>query len=49
MRIGRVDDLLEERHGDDPAWRLARTQEQAVARLIADGTIVPMAVHAIAL
>ncbi len=49
LHIGRVDDVLAERHGDDPRWQEARAQERQFASLLADGVIEPFAVHGIAL
>jgi len=41
-----VDALLARRHGDDPRWRRAQEQTARIARLIGDGHVRPLLVHA---
>jgi len=41
-----VDALLARRHGDDPRWRRAQEQTARIARLIGDGHVGALLVHA---
>jgi SAM-dependent methyltransferase len=45
-RADAVDALLARRHGDDPRWRRAQEQTARIARLIGDGHVRALLVHA---
>ena len=45
-RAEAVDDLLARRHGDDPRWRRAEEQSARISRLIGDGEVCPLLLHA---
>jgi SAM-dependent methyltransferase len=46
-RQDRLDRGLEARHGDDPRWAESKRQERAFARLIEDGAVAPLLLHAV--
>jgi SAM-dependent methyltransferase len=45
-RADAVDALLAERHGNDPRWLRAEEQTKRISRLIGDGDVRPLLVHA---
>jgi ubiquinone/menaquinone biosynthesis C-methylase UbiE len=45
-RADAVDDLLARHHGDDPQWQQAEEQTARISRLIGDGHVRPLLVHA---
>ena len=47
-RIAAVEQAIADAHGDDPRFALARDQEQRVGRLLADGHITGLLLHAVA-
>ncbi|ANY05528.1 class I SAM-dependent methyltransferase [Pseudonocardia sp. HH130630-07] len=47
-RVDRVDEVLAEEHGDDPRFRAAQDQSDRLARLLADGTVAGVLLHATA-
>jgi SAM-dependent methyltransferase len=47
-RIDRVEQAVEQAHGDDPRFAVARDQEQRMARLLAAGHVTGTLLHAVA-
>ncbi|WP_060575171.1 MULTISPECIES: class I SAM-dependent methyltransferase [unclassified Pseudonocardia] len=47
-RIGRVDEVLTRDHGDDPRFRAAEEQADRIGRLISEGTVTGVLLHATA-
>jgi SAM-dependent methyltransferase len=46
-RLGRVERAIEQAHGRDPRFAVARDQEQRMGRLLADGRVTGRLVHAV--
>jgi SAM-dependent methyltransferase len=47
LRQDRLDRELDGRHGHDPRWTESKRQEGAFARLIDDGSVAPLLLHAV--
>lgn len=48
VRADRVEEVLADRHADDPRWTSAQEQSARIGRLIGGGHVVPMLLHAVA-
>jgi SAM-dependent methyltransferase len=47
-RADRVEAVIAERHGDDPRWSQSQQQSAAMGRLLRDGDVAGLLVHAVA-